>query len=102
MMKAYRFDEDTVITTESLDEAKRWYCKDIGDYPASITELNPKKDTMFYPADNGGQTLLPANETGIHQFAALCGEMYEKITIEEAWIRDGSPAETYIIASTEY
>ena len=100
-MKAYRFDEDTVITTESLDEAKRWYCKDIGDYPTDITELNPKKDTIFYPADNSGQTLLPAHKAGIHQFAELCGDVYERITIEEAFARDGSPSGTYIIASTE-
>ena len=100
-MKAYRFDEDTVITTESLDEAKRWYCKNIGDYPTDITELDPQKDTFFYPADNGGQTLLPANEAGINQYTALCGEVYERITIAEAFVRDGLPRGTYIAASTE-
>ena len=100
-MRAYRFDEDTVvITTESLDEAKRWYCKNIGDYPTDITELDPRKDTIFYPADSG-QTLLPAHEAGLHRYTALCGDVYERITIDEAFARDGFPTGTYIIASIE-
>ena len=101
-MKAYQFDEDTVITSDSLDEAKCWYCEEVGDYPTDITELNPKIDAIFSTVKNNGLTLLPVLETGLHQFTVIDGEVYEKITIEEAWINDGSPSGIYIVASSQY
>jgi hypothetical protein len=105
-MKAYEFDEDTVVTSGSLDDAKRWYHKEFGNEPDSIRELNPKTDTIFcYPAKDKKAyevTLVPINEAGFHQFSVIEGEIFERVTIEEACKRESIAAETFIIASSEH
>lgn len=98
-MKSYMFnEEDTVVTTESLDEAKQWYAKETGEDDNDIEELDPEKETMFYAVENIQYTLVPPAEAGLHQFSLIDGDICERVTIKEAWERDGSPNGTYIIA----
>lgn len=101
-MKAYTFnDEDTVVTTGSLDEAKQWYAEETGEDDNDIEELNPEKETMFYEVGNIQYSLVPPAEAGLHQFSLIDGDVYERVTIKEAWEREGSPDGTYIIACQE-
>lgn len=98
-MKAYRFnEEDTVVTTGSLDEAKQWYAEETGEDDNDIEELDPEKDEMFCLVENTGQPLVPMLEASLHQFSLIDGKVYEWVTIKEAWERDGSPDGTHIIA----
>ena len=105
-MKAYEFDEDIIVTSGSLDDAKNWYRKEIGCEPENISELDSKKDTIFYfPAKDqkvNAVTLVPVNEVGLHQFSAIEGEIFERVTIEEACEREGFTSGTFYIASSDH
>ena len=105
-MKAYEFDADIIVTSGSLDDAKNWYRKEIGCEPGDISELDSKKNTIFYfPAKDkkvNEVTLVPANEAELHQFSAIEGEIFERVTIEEACEREGFTSGTFYIGSSEY
>ena len=104
-MKAFLVNEcDTVVTTDGIEEVKQWYTKEIEEV-YSIEPIDPDVTTMLYAMDYGeckGITLLPPNETGVHQFTVVDGEVAERITIREAYERDGEHTYPYVIASKEY
>ena len=94
---------DYVLTYEEIDKMKSWYLKETGQEADEIEEVN-RYDCMYMEIDSNEwkyKTIFPQEECLQGQYTAICGDIYKKITFDEARKNLNYKEKTYFIASTE-
>ena len=103
--KVYKFDDySTIATVGTIEETIKWYEKKYGEKVdrEEIEEVDPDEETMFYVVPFDNQKIVPIREANRGDFILCDCDVYERITLREAYKRDGEKKETYEICQLDW